>query len=302
MRAAFVAIERWGRIALSHQETARVPRYLRDRWRPYPAQADSEWRSRLTRFRIEVIPWLDTTHCLEGCLVLEVGSGPGASTFALAEQGAFVTGIDLDREKLALGTKLLTEAGLHASLRCINAERMPESESSTGWDHVIFWACLEHMTIGERLSALRRGWDLLRKGGLLSVVETPNRLWPYDSHTSMLPFFSWLPDELAFSYAGFSPRAGFADVFADPAVEMEGFVRRGRGVSYHEFDVAIGDHKQLILRSCLQLERRRRNIMRRVGWMMSGAGWTERDLHRYSPRSDRAWFQPFLYITLEKPG
>ncbi len=72
------------------------------------------------------------------------------------------------------------------------------------------------------------------------------------------------------------------------------------GVSFHEFDVAIGDHRRLEVRSCMQLDRRAANRARRVGWTLSTAGRTERALRQYSPSTHRAWFQPFLYLTLAK--
>jgi protein-L-isoaspartate O-methyltransferase len=45
---------------------------------------------RLASFRSVVVPWLNATMPLEGKRVLEIGAGTGASTVALAEQGARV--------------------------------------------------------------------------------------------------------------------------------------------------------------------------------------------------------------------
>ena len=96
------------------------------------------------------------------------------------------------------------------------------------------------MTVSERLLALSQAWDILPVGGMLGVTETPNRLWFYDGHTSLLPFFHWLPDELAFQYSRFSTRENFREIYRErTAVSYEHFLRRGRGVSFHEFDLAI---------------------------------------------------------------
>lgn len=66
-------------------------------------------------------------------------------------------------------------------------------------------------------------------------METPNRLWYYDGHTSLLPFYHWLPNELAF----FSPRANFRELWQDYEADKEEFLRTGGGASFHEFDLAI---------------------------------------------------------------
>lgn len=90
--------------------------------------------------------------------------------------------------------------------------------------------------------SLRQRWSLLPAGGVLVVVETPNRLWWFDLHSSKLPLFHALPDELAFHYTRFSQRENFRELYRDysnPAAR-EHMLRRGRGVSFHEFDVAIG--------------------------------------------------------------
>jgi S-adenosylmethionine-dependent methyltransferase len=64
-------------------------------------------------------------------------------------------------------------------------------------DAVLLYAVLEHQHPLERLETLTRCWDLLRPGGVLIVVETPNRIVYFDPHTSLLPFFAMLPPEVA---------------------------------------------------------------------------------------------------------
>ena len=164
---------------------------------------------------------------------------------------------------------------------------------------MIFWASLEHMTVPERLIAIREAWSLLAAGSNLVVIETPNRLWPYDSHTAFLPFFNWLPDELAFDYVQNSARDGLADTYVDPERQMLEFQRLGRGVSYHEFELALG--KGFVTASSMQIHRRSRNPARRLAWSVSSSGRVERHLHSFAPHIDRAWLQPFLYLAIAKP-
>jgi S-adenosylmethionine-dependent methyltransferase len=233
--------------------------------------------------------------------VLEVGCGAGPSTLALAEQGADVVGLDEDASLVASAGELLKTVDVSARAYRANATEIRDVEPGAVFDQVIFWAVLEHMTIEERLVALRAAWDRLPKGGLLTVVETPNRLWPFDSHTSKLPFFSWLPPELAYRYSAHSPREGFRDRYLDDELtRLHHFLRRGHGVSFHEFDLAIGDHRALVVRSSLQSFLRRRDPVRFAGWHLSADGSVERVLRRFAPDSDRAWLQPFLYLGIER--
>ncbi len=228
--------------------------------------------------------------------------GQGASTVALAEQGAVVTGIDIDERELAAAREALTEVGLNADLHCLNATDLAMLHARP--DQVIFWAALEHMTLEERLESIRAAWDVLRPGGLMTVVETPNRLWPFDSHTSGLPYFAWLPPDLAYRYSGHSERPGFGDRYAGTGhdgTDFLHFLRRGHGVSFHEFAVALEmDHRDIEVHSCMQLERRRSEPYRAIGWRMSQAGRTERSLRSYDRKTHPAWYQPFLYLSLVK--
>jgi 2-polyprenyl-3-methyl-5-hydroxy-6-metoxy-1,4-benzoquinol methylase len=277
----------------------RVPQSLKERW-VHGEERNEEWVARLRRDRVEIIPWLDRTRALAGSAIVEIGCGEGVSTVALAEQGALVTAIDIDPGSVAAARDRLHSRGLDAHLECANAADLQSSDvGNVEW--IIFWASLEHMLHDERIAALNQAWSLLPRNGLLTVIETPNRLWPYDSHTSRLPYFSWLPDEVAFAVAPTSPRPHFGgDHYHDAEAQLTDFLRRGRGVSFHEFDLAIGDHRDLPVRSCMQLDLRARNPIRRIGWYLSKDGRTEKMLRRFDPRTHRAWYQPFLYLTLEK--
>src|SRR3712207_2222896 len=96
------------------------------------------------------------------------------------------------------------------------------------------------MSIPERLTSLREVWSVLRPGGILIVYETPNRLAWMDWHSFLLPFFHCLPDDLALRYAHKSPRKGFGVSGSTPNEQLESLHRLGRGVSYHEFELALG--------------------------------------------------------------
>jgi len=218
----------------------------------YKLDLNAHLYGRLERDRREIIPWLDNATILKNKRILEIGCGTGSSTIALAEQGAKVTGIDIDEGALLVAKERAKVYGVNAEFRVLNAQDISGTFHTTKFDLIIFFACLEHMTITERLSSLRDAWEMLPTDGLLVVVETPNRLWYFDDHTSMLPFFHWLPNELAFAYSKFSSRENFHELYNDyNATSKEHFLRRGRGMSFHEFDIAIGQARNLKVISSL---------------------------------------------------
>ncbi|HEV7365965.1 MAG TPA: class I SAM-dependent methyltransferase [Gemmatimonadales bacterium] len=233
---------------------------------------------RLESDRRMIVPWLDQARPLSGSRILEIGCGTGSSTVALAEQGAEVVGIDIDHDALAVAQVRCTVYGMRADLHPMNATKMAETFQDESFDFIIFFASLEHMTIAERLAALSDAWRMLPLGMLLVIVETPNRLWYSDGHTSMLPFFHWLPNELAFKYAALSPRENFREIYTVyDAPSKEHFLRQGRGASFHEFDLAIKPAKELKVVSSLStfhgfrhkpqrslLDRRYKAMLRRI--------------------------------------
>jgi 2-polyprenyl-3-methyl-5-hydroxy-6-metoxy-1,4-benzoquinol methylase len=206
----------------------------------YERRLMAKVHTRLDSDRRLVVPWLDHAKPLKGSRILEVGCGTGCSTIALAEQGATVVGIDPDADALAVAVDRCRVCSIEAEFHCMNSTAMTQVFGQGRFDSIIFFASLEHMTIAERLAGLRDAWGMLRVGGHLVIVETPNRLWYYDGHTSLLPFYHWLPNELAFHYARFSPRENFRELWQNYDPESKDhFLRTGRGASFHEFDLAI---------------------------------------------------------------
>jgi 2-polyprenyl-3-methyl-5-hydroxy-6-metoxy-1,4-benzoquinol methylase len=257
---------------------------------------DSVWQ-RLDSDREKVVPWLDAAMPLDGKRILEIGCGSGSSTVALAEQGAIVTGIDLDEDALHVARDRCRIYGLTAEFRAMNAQRLTGSFAAGEFDMVIFFACLEHMTIEERLGALGDVWKLLPRNGMLAVVETPNRLWYYDDHTSWLNCYHWLPDELAFHYSRFSPRENFRGMYRKyDESSREHFQRRGRGMSFHEFDLAIKPVRDLRVVSSLSSFRGLRHLLRQRR--------IDRDykamLMSMFPGIHGGFFDSDLYLLLEK--
>ena len=257
---------------------------------------------RLNTTRSTVIPWLDSTKTLRNTEILEIGCGTGASTIALSEQGAKVTALDMDEVALRVAKLRCTEYGLEVKFVLANAIDTQKLFAGKHFEMVIFYGSLEHMTHLERMKAMKDTWDMLRTGDLWVVVEAPNRLWYYDHHTSWLPFFVWLPDDLAFEYSRYSPRGSFRECFSDETEEkMTDFLRRGRGVSYHEFELTMNKPiNQLEVVSCLSSFLRRQHMLNRLRWRFSTERSFEKLLSHAEPHVHPCFYQPALDLIIRK--
>lgn len=162
---------------------------------------------RIGEFREHVVPWLDAALPLDGARILEIGCGTGSSTVAMAEQRALVTGIDIDAAGIEVAKLRCALYRTPAEFLLVNAVDAHTELAGRDFDFVIFFATLEHMTLDERFSAMASAWKLVGPGKCWCVIDTPNRLWIRDGHTSLLPFFHWLPDELAIRYMRHSPES-----------------------------------------------------------------------------------------------
>ncbi|MEZ5102784.1 MAG: class I SAM-dependent methyltransferase [Thermoleophilia bacterium] len=190
------------------------------------------------------LPWLASAGLGRVGTLVEVGCGTGAKTAALATIADRVLACEPSEPHLAAARARLelmdvrnVELATSPAGRFLRdvAARCPD-----GVDAVVLYAVLEHMTLDERDEALGLAWGLLRDGGALVVQETPNRLLPLDAHTSDLPFFGYLPDGLAVRYADRSPRRWFREGIAAAGDAEAALYRSGRGLSQHEFELALG--------------------------------------------------------------
>jgi ubiquinone/menaquinone biosynthesis C-methylase UbiE len=207
---------------------------------------------RLRHSRERVIPWLKSFHPLAGARVLEIGCGTGSSTLALAESGAEVTAIDIRPSSLSVAYDRCKAHNCDVRFIVANATEVRKHFRRDSFDLVIFYAVLEHMTHKERRVGMGASWEVLKTGGCCVVTETPNRLWYRDNHTALLPFYHWLPDAVAFEYSRFSKRDYFRELYLTHTPERElHFLRRGRGISFHEFELFIAPRHELNVIGCL---------------------------------------------------
>jgi S-adenosylmethionine-dependent methyltransferase len=258
----------------------------------YAADLEDHLRGRLEDDRLFHVPWFDRTVTLRDARVLEIGCGTGSATVALAEQGARVCGVDIDAGALQVARDRCALYGLPAEFIHGNAATIASVLRPRKFDLVIFFACMEHMLYEERIECLGAYLDMLPAGAFLSVVGTPNRLWYMDNHTSRLPFFHWLPDRLAFEYAKFSARANFRELYLEYSDDLFGqFLRRGRGFSFHEMEVAWNVRAREI---------RVADYMRRPFLPFSMGSRFHRFLQKTHPGVSRGFFYPIIDIIIKK--
>ncbi len=202
-----------------------------------------------------VVPWVRRQRPLEGLELLEIGCGTGSSTAAFAQAGMRVHGYDIEPQSIDAARRRCEILGLKSvEVHLVRPDDLLSAVRAAHEqvDVVLLYAVLEHQTVEERLATLRGCWELLRPGGLMVVYDTPNRLTFFDHHTAELPFFHMLPDRLALQYGTRSQRDAFRRAMQEsaseaPAIANERLARWGRGVSYHEFEVALGSLEPLVI-------------------------------------------------------
>ena len=144
--------------------------------------------------------------------------------------------------------------------------------------------------------------QVLRKNLLDESRQTPNRLWYHDGHTSKLPFYFWLPDDVALRYSQFSSRKRFNELYLK---EHNGnillnFYRWGRGVSFHEFDLSIGKVENLKVVSSLKGFLRSRDRL----WWYKKRSSNEYHfgsfLKKYGPKIHEGFYESYLNLIIER--
>ena len=196
-----------------------------------------------------VVPWIGRYTELMGKNVLEIGCGTGSSTAALAHFVDYIVGYDIHDLSVQGASRRMEIMELdNVCLHVVNGNQLIERINNDGngpFDIILLFAVLEHQTIEERIATLRGCWELLADDGIMVIVDTPNLLCYFDAHTSRMPFLHMLPSPLYALYSSHSERDGFNTAFAHfesmSAEELSVTIARwARGVSYHDFEMALG--------------------------------------------------------------
>jgi len=170
--------------------------------------------------------------------VLEVGCSFGHVTECLAEAPAVaeVHAFDTDPAFVAIARAKVEELGLTAvrEVRHLTGEetcRLPYPDAR--FDLVLAIGVIEHLPARLRRAQVDEYYRVLAPGGHIAILDTPNRLFPLETHSVGLPLIQWLPARWAYRYA----RLGRPGRFS--------------GVSYAEFAADGTGWRNASLRECL---------------------------------------------------
>jgi SAM-dependent methyltransferase len=149
--------------------------------------------------------------------VLEVGCSFGHITEYLDERAEveaihtfdtdadFVTIVRTKRQELPL--RRVREV---AHFTGEETRRLPWPEGF--FDLVVALGVVEHLPLRLRRAQVDEYYRVLAPGGLIAVLDTPNRLFPLETHSVGLPLVQWLPAPLAYRYARLCRPGRFAEV------------------------------------------------------------------------------------------
>jgi SAM-dependent methyltransferase len=138
--------------------------------------------------------------------VLEVGCSFGHMTEYLAEQPEVdaLSAFDTDPAFVELTRAKVDELGLHVVREVLHLDqaatcRLPWAAGA--FDLVVAVGVVEHLPVRHRRQQVDEYYRVLAPGGLLAVLDTPNRWFPIETHSVGLPLVQWLPPRLAYGYA-----------------------------------------------------------------------------------------------------
>ena len=160
--------------------------------------------------------------------VLEVGCSFGHMTEYLAEQPevAGIVTFDTDPAFVAIVRTKVEDLGLGkvrevALLGNDETRRLPYADGAV--DLVVVTGVIEHLPVRNRRAQVDEYYRVLAPGGHIVILDTPNRLFPFETHSIGLPLVQWLPPGLAYRYARLCRPRRFRDV------SIAGFTRDGTG-------------------------------------------------------------------------
>jgi SAM-dependent methyltransferase len=173
---------------------------------------------------------------VSGLAVLEVGCSFGHITEYLAEQPevAAIHALDTDPAFVAITRAKVEELGLGPvrevrHLTGPQTRRLPYGDAS--FDIVLAVGVVEHLPARDRHAYVDEYYRVVRPGGLVAVLDTPNRAFPLETHSVGLPLVQWLPAPLAYRYARLGRPRRFAGVaYADFVADGTGW----RNASFRE--------------------------------------------------------------------
>ena len=138
--------------------------------------------------------------------VLEVGCSFGHITEYLNEQPlvAEIHTFDIDRPFVEITRTKVEELPLSKVRQVLHLtdEETRHLPFSDGAFNIVFAVgVIEHLPTRDRHRYVDEYYRVLAPGGHIAILDTPNWLFPLETHSVGLPGIQWLPPRLAFHYA-----------------------------------------------------------------------------------------------------
>jgi len=138
--------------------------------------------------------------------VLEVGCSFGHITEYLNDQPLVkeIHTFDVDGPFVEITRAKVEELRLHKVRQVLHltdeqTTRLPFPDAA--FDLVLAVGVVEHLPARDRHRYVDEYYRVLAPGGHIAILDTPNRLFPLETHSVGLPGIQWLPPRLAFGYA-----------------------------------------------------------------------------------------------------
>jgi SAM-dependent methyltransferase len=196
--------ERVVRLLIERKGAKRAPLYF-----PYKQTRAPEFLGPLFRYL--------RARQLTGLSVMEIGCSFGHMTEYLHDQPeiAEIHTFDTDPAFVAITRAKVEELGLDkvrevSLLSNDETCRLPWADGRFGL--VLAVAVVEHLPRRSRRAQVDEYYRVLAPAGHIAILDTPNRLFPLETHSVGLPLVQWLPPRLAYRYARLGRPARFASV------------------------------------------------------------------------------------------
>lgn len=173
-----------------HRGMERLPHY-----RKYLSDHLGGPSSRLVKFSTVLCREIEH-HCgnLAAQRILDFGCGTGATTAALARLCWQVCAYDINTESLGICTHRIKEHGFQQRVTFYSGALSDLKALAGTFDIILMNGVLEHIPAsrdGMRQTVLQAAFNLLKPSGYLFINDTPNRILPFDGHSTQLWWIPW---------------------------------------------------------------------------------------------------------------
>jgi 2-polyprenyl-3-methyl-5-hydroxy-6-metoxy-1,4-benzoquinol methylase len=135
---------------------------------------------------------------LTGKHILDFGCGCGGSTLNIYRMfsNSFVFGVELEEKFLNVANIRAKHYGFQ-NITFLNSPKPNKLPHRLGeFDFIFLFGVYEHLLPNERTFLLLQIWDHLKIGGMMFLIQTPDRRFPIETHTTKLPLVNYLPNKI----------------------------------------------------------------------------------------------------------